>query len=88
MSEFYGINGKCVTFCSTIKGALSLDIASILGKISEALKYIHDKGFVHGDIKTDNIVIRKKIGLYTPVIIDFGKMRKINETKINWPTGT
>ena len=38
--------------------------------ITEGLKYIHDKGVIHNDIKGDNIMIEKTNSL--PKIIDFG----------------
>ncbi|XP_028416021.1 spindle assembly checkpoint kinase-like [Dendronephthya gigantea] len=79
VTEFYSIDGQCVTLQNAVKGMLSLSIpkwANILEKISEALSYIHSKGFIHGDIKGNNIVIRKQSDSFYPVIIDFGKMKK------------
>ena len=84
VTEFYGIDGECVTLANAVKGRLPLNIsnwATILGRTSEALSHIHSKGFIHGDIKSDNIVVRGESASYTPVIIDFGKMKKISEAK-------
>lgn len=84
VSEFYGIDGQCVTIASATKGKLPLDVQNwsrILAKISEALSHIHSNGFIHCDIKSDNIVIRNESGMYLPVIIDFGKMKKISQAK-------
>ena len=38
-----------------------------------ALALIHEKGFLHNDLKSNNIVLDNRDGVYNPVIIDFGK---------------
>ena len=84
VTEFYGIDGQCVTLANALKGRLTLNVlqwASVLGKIFEALSHIHSKGYIHGDIKSDNIVIRSACGSYMPIIIDFGKAKKSGEAK-------
>lgn len=43
----------------------------ILAGIAEGLKYMHDLGVMHRDIKLENIMFRSKDS-YEPVIIDFG----------------
>ena len=70
VTEFYGIDGNCVTLANAVKGRLPLNIsnwATILGRTSEALSHIHSKGFILGDIKSDNIVVRGESASYTPV---------------------
>lgn len=54
----------------------------ILGKCAGALAHIHEKGFVHCDIKHYNIILHNSTGIREPVIIDFGKMRKAENVKL------
>lgn len=51
----------------------------IFRKVSAGLKYCHDNGIVHGDIKPDNILMKEKIPISERpqiVIVDFGFARK------------
>lgn len=45
----------------------------IIVKTAEALDHVHNAGFLHNDLKSNNVVLDKKGGSYEPVIIDFGK---------------
>ena len=46
----------------------------------EALLHIHKAGYVHGDLKTDNVLIEAGM---CAVIIDFGKSVLANKAKLN-----
>jgi serine/threonine protein kinase len=46
----------------------------ILEQVAHALTYAHDQGFIHRDIKPDNILFRKD---NTPVLVDFGIARTV-----------
>ena len=39
----------------------------------EVLARVHKKGFCHNDLKSNNVVLDNKDGVYNPVVIDFGK---------------
>lgn len=84
MTEFYCIDGQCITLKKAVKGRLPLSIpnwAKILERTTEALSYIHSKVFIHGYIKSNNIAIKNESDSHVPVIIDFGKMKNISEAK-------
>ena len=85
VTEFHGIHGQCVTIGHAAK-AFSLEVvewASILGKCASALAHIHEKGFIHCDLKHNNVILHSTSQSDNePVIIDFGKMKKIKSVKI------
>lgn len=57
-----------------IKRGLSEDaILTIIGSIASALHFAHEKGFVHRDVKPDNIMFREDGSV---VLTDFGIARK------------
>ena len=50
------------------------DMARILYMIGDAVKYMHARGILHNDLKTNNIVLEERDGTgLSPVVIDFGK---------------
>lgn len=60
------------------RGRLDPDEAlTIAAQIASALYYAHDRGFVHRDVKPDNIMFRPD---GTPVLLDFGIARVIEST--------
>lgn len=49
---------------------------AIIKEVAKALSYAHKKGFVHRDIKPDNIMFRKDGAV---VLVDFGIVKAVNE---------
>ena len=45
----------------------------IIKKVASALKHVHEAGFLHNDVKSNNVVLDEDGGAYNPVLIDFGK---------------
>lgn len=67
-------------------GCLSpLDAVDITIKIADALDYAHRQGFIHRDIKADNIMFRADGSV---VLVDFGIARAVNSTTQLTRTGT
>jgi serine/threonine protein kinase len=54
------------------------DALNILKEIAKALSYAHKKGFIHRDIKPDNIMFRRD-GVV--VLVDFGIVKALNENE-------
>jgi len=54
-----------------------IEASNIIKDIGSALDYAHKEGFIHRDIKPDNILFRKD---KTPVLVDFGIARPINSS--------
>ncbi|CAB4011817.1 probable serine threonine- kinase gdt4 [Paramuricea clavata] len=81
--QFHGIDGKCVTFNKAIQSGVGdrLDWVSIFKETAEALYFMHKKGFLHNDLKSDNIVLSEENNAIHPVIIDFGKCRSLSNPK-------
>jgi serine/threonine protein kinase len=83
--ECYGINGKTVTLAEAAKTKLfstEKEWAGTLKMCAESIHDLHEKDFIHCDLKGDNIVINEINGKYFPVVIDFGKMKKTSEAKL------
>lgn len=68
------VNGKNVS--EWVETAPDLqEISGVLGQVSAGLAHIHSRGFIHGDIKPENIVIEETDeGGVRAVICDFGSV--------------
>ena len=54
------------------------DLLAIFTPVNEGLAVVHQHGFIHRDIKPDNIYIRED---QSPVLLDFGAARDVVKTK-------
>ena len=59
------------------------ELKAILYPLLDALETVHDKGFLHRDIKPGNIVLRKEDESEdkSPVLLDFGSAEEIGESQ-------
>lgn len=82
--EFYGIGDETVTLAEGAKVNLLKDQnnwAESLWHCTKAIAYLHDRLYIHCDIKGDNIVFNAVDGKNLPILIDFGKMKKVSDAK-------
>jgi serine/threonine protein kinase len=54
------------------------ELLAIFSPVNEGLEVVHQHGFIHRDIKPDNIYIRQD---QSPVLLDFGAARDVVKTK-------
>jgi len=59
-----------------------MDAAYITGKLLSAIKYMHDHGIVHRDLKFENIIFESKHSKAEIKVIDFGLSKKFASTQI------
>lgn len=53
------------------------EAVAFIEHLFNAGSYLHESGFIHGDIKPDNVLIRERGALRTAHLSDFGKTRRI-----------
>jgi serine/threonine protein kinase len=72
------------------KGRLAPKVAcDVVWQIAEALRYIHNQGIIHGDIKSENILLtRTPEGRRVPKLLDFGLARATVHTEAGAIEGT
>jgi len=58
------------------------DSAYITGKLLSAIKYMHDHGIVHRDLKFENIMFENKSAIAEIKVIDFGLSKKFASNKL------
>lgn len=74
--QFHGSqDGSSMTIANALAKKQITDKATwtrVICKTAVALSRIHGKGFLHNDLKSDNVVIDHRNGTYNSVVIDFG----------------
>ncbi|XP_068760115.1 uncharacterized protein [Montipora capricornis] len=84
VTQFHGVNGESITLHKAANKRMitPLDSIEIFIQICLALKHVHSKGYLHNDIKANNVLEKDLIqsSKFKPVLIDFGKGTKVAES--------
>ena len=59
-------------------------IKQFISQICRGLYHIHSAGYIHSDLKPDNIVVFRTLNSFQLKIIDFGCVRRINDIPIEY----
>ena len=84
--QFHALHSESVTLFKAPSEKVIQDVAmcaNILNQTCELLMFIHERGFLHNDLKSNNVVIDGSEN--KPVIIDFGKSCKIVKARLRKP---
>lgn len=76
---FMNLTGRDLYTCIHKGPIPDLEVLSITKDVSNGLKYMHDLGVAHGDVKSDNIVVHDTAWK----LIDFGYMKR-GETTVEF----
>ena len=88
--QFYSVDGQTSsTLTESLKNGNikeASDCVSVLRNIVETLTFIHSHGYVHNDLKGNNVLLtRSPSGTLRPIIIDFGKSEEIASAHLPKP---
>ena len=79
--QFHDINQESTTLHQAASKNLlnPTNCISLFIEIVSTLSYVHSKGYLHNDIKANNVVLERKSdsAKYDPILIDFGKSTKL-----------
>ena len=82
--DLYSVNGQVYDLSTALfkSNTLSLsqgELHCVLFKIADALQNVHFSGYLHNDVKMDNIILYRSQNMcqVEPILIDFNKACKI-----------
>lgn len=80
VTQFHSVNGCSMTLheASNTTRLTTVDCTEIFLEICSGLGHVHCRGYLHNDIKANNVVLERPSSTekYSPVLIDFGKSTK------------
>lgn len=80
VTQFHSVNGCSITLhqASNTGKLTPVDCTEIFLEIRSGLRHVHCRGYLHNDIKANNVVLERPSATdkYSPVLIDFGKSTK------------
>ena len=84
--EELAVEGRSVTLSKAAATGMIADVnecAAILKETCEVLMFIHRKGYLHNDLKGNNVVLDG--ASHKATLIDFGKSKQISKAKLMKP---
>lgn len=84
--QHLAVEGSSVTLSKAAATGIIANViecAEILGQICEVLLFMHNRGYLHNDLKGNNVVLDG--ASHKAFVIDFGKSRKISKAKLMKP---
>ena len=80
--QFHGSGEESLTFHKAIKmkTLTKTTTAETFVGVCRAVEYIHGKGYLHNDLKANNVVLERRNDSFRPIIIDFGKSKPIGKS--------
>ena len=84
--QHHAVEGRSITLSRAIsEGIISSneECVVVMRKTCEALLHLHKNGYLHNDLKGNNVVLDGKGDM--PVIIDFGKSCQIAKARLRKP---
>ena len=84
--EQLSVEGRIGTLSKAAATGLIADVtecATILKQTCEVLTFMHKKGYLHNDVKGNNVVLDG--ASHKATLIDFGKSKKITKVKLTKP---
>ncbi|MGE0265688.1 MAG: protein kinase [Candidatus Obscuribacterales bacterium] len=76
------IEGRSLKEVIAIKGPFPPDLAvKLLKQVASCMDYVHGKGIIHRDIKSENIVLEEREQDYRAVVVDFGVAKLAEENE-------
>ena len=81
--QFYGKRGKSLTLHMVVRARMlkKQSTTKVFQEIINTLEYIHDKGYVHNDLKANNVILDWWGDEFHPILIDFGKSEQISKVE-------
>ena len=88
VTQFHGVKDASLTLHRAANTSMLTpqDSTDIFLEICSALKHVHSRGYLHNDIKANNVVLEKNSTApekYSPVLIDFGKSTKAAASSVS-----
>ena len=84
--QYHAVDNQSLTLSKAASTGMirkAEECVEILRQTCEALVHMHNQGFLHNDLKGNNVVLGGK--QRSPVIIDFGKSCQISKSRLRTP---